>query len=126
MKVGLLVRMRREPNAPTGRRPLRGAQESVQGERHTVTPFAFRQDATAFGVFDALDAELPRSRRPLARNRPWPVRSARPGLSSVAARVGPGPLPIAEFPQNDSVHGRTGRPACRRLVTSAREERERR
>ena len=102
----------------------RGAQESARREWYTVAQFAFRQDATVFGVFDAFDAKSTRSRRPLARHGTLACASSAVGLSSVVARVSPGPPSISGFPQNDGVDGRIGLSQCRRSATTAREERE--
>ncbi|MCX4911688.1 putative quinol monooxygenase [Streptomyces sp. NBC_00878] len=58
MKIGLLVRIEAKPEyADQVEAALRGAQELAEQERHTVTWFAFRQDATTFGVFDTFDDE---------------------------------------------------------------------
>jgi quinol monooxygenase YgiN len=58
MKVGLLVRIEAKPEyADQVEAMLRGAQELAEQERGTVAWFAFRQDATTFGVFDTFDDE---------------------------------------------------------------------
>jgi quinol monooxygenase YgiN len=58
MKTGLLVRIEAEPEyADQVEAALRGAQELAEQERLTVTWFAFRQDATTFGVFDTFHDE---------------------------------------------------------------------
>ena len=58
MKVGLLVRIQAKPEyADEVEAMLRGAQESAEQEQGTVTWFAFREDATTFGVFDTFDDE---------------------------------------------------------------------
>ena len=61
MKIGLLVRIEAKPEyADQVEAALRGAQELAEQERHTVTWFAFRQDATTFGVFDTFNDEQAR------------------------------------------------------------------
>ncbi len=61
MKIGLLVRIEAKPEyADQVESALRGAQELAEQERGTVTWFAFRQDATNFGVFDTFDDEQAR------------------------------------------------------------------
>jgi quinol monooxygenase YgiN len=61
MKVGLLVRIEAKPEyADQVEAMLRGAQELAEQERGTVAWFAFRQDATTFGVFDTFDDEQAR------------------------------------------------------------------
>ena len=58
MKIGLLVRIEAKPEyADHVEAALRGAQELAEQEQGTVTWFAFRQDATTFGVFDTFDDE---------------------------------------------------------------------
>ena len=61
MKIGLLVRIEAKPEfADQVEAALRGAQELADQERGTVTWFAFRRDATTFGVFDTFDDERAR------------------------------------------------------------------
>ena len=56
MKLGLLVRIEAKPeHADQVETMLRGAQELAEQEPETVTWFAFRQDATTFGVFDTFN-----------------------------------------------------------------------
>ncbi|MFG2776715.1 putative quinol monooxygenase [Streptomyces prunicolor] len=58
MKVGLLVRIEAKPEyADEVEALLRGAQELAEQEQGTVTWFAFRESATAFGVFDTFEDE---------------------------------------------------------------------
>lgn len=58
MKVGLLVRIEAKPEyADEVEAMLRGAQELAEQEQGTVTWFAFRENATTFGVFDTFDDE---------------------------------------------------------------------
>ena len=58
MKVGLLVRIEARPEyADEVEAMLRGAQELAEKEQGTVTWFAFRENATTFGVFDTFDDE---------------------------------------------------------------------
>jgi quinol monooxygenase YgiN len=58
MKIGLLVRIEAKPEyADELEGMLRGAQELAEQESGTVAWFAFRQDATTFGVFDTFDDE---------------------------------------------------------------------
>ena len=58
MKVGLLVRIEAKPEyADEVAAMLRGAQELAEQEQGTVTWFAFRENATTFGVFDTLEDE---------------------------------------------------------------------
>ncbi|MFJ5223145.1 putative quinol monooxygenase [Streptomyces sp. NPDC088400] len=58
MKVGLLVRIEAKPeHADEVAAMLRGAQELAEQEQGTVAWFAFRQNATTFGVFDAFEDE---------------------------------------------------------------------
>ena len=58
MKVGLLVRIEAKPEyADEVAAMLRGAQELAEQEQGTVVWFAFRENATTFGVFDAFDDE---------------------------------------------------------------------
>jgi quinol monooxygenase YgiN len=58
MKVGLLVRIEAKPEyADEVEAMLRGAQELAEQEEGTVVWFAFRENATTFGVFDAFEDE---------------------------------------------------------------------
>ncbi|MFJ6894163.1 putative quinol monooxygenase [Streptomyces hokutonensis] len=58
MKVGLLVRIEAErEHADEVEALLRGAQELAELEQGTVTWFAFRENATTFGVFDTFEDE---------------------------------------------------------------------
>ncbi|MFE2416302.1 putative quinol monooxygenase [Streptomyces hokutonensis] len=58
MKVGLLVRIEAKPeHADEVEALLRGAQELAELEQGTVTWFAFRENATTFGVFDTFEGE---------------------------------------------------------------------
>ena len=58
MKVGLLVRIEAKPEyADEVEAMLRGAQELAEREQGTVTWFAFRENATTFGVFDTFEDE---------------------------------------------------------------------
>ncbi|MEV0736582.1 antibiotic biosynthesis monooxygenase [Streptomyces sp. NPDC050549] len=58
MKVGLLVRIEARPeHADEVEALLRGAQELAELEQGTVTWFAFRENATTFGVFDTFEDE---------------------------------------------------------------------
>jgi quinol monooxygenase YgiN len=56
MKIGLLVRIEAKPEyADQVEAKLRGAQQLAEQEQDTVAWFAFRQDATTFGVFDTFN-----------------------------------------------------------------------
>jgi len=58
VKVGLLVRIEAKPEyADEVEAMLRGAQELAEQEEGTVTWFAFRENATTFGVFDNFEDE---------------------------------------------------------------------
>ena len=58
MKFGLLVRIEAKPEyADEVEAMLRGAQELAEQERGTVAWFAFRENATTFGVFDTFEDE---------------------------------------------------------------------
>jgi quinol monooxygenase YgiN len=58
MKVGLLVRIEAKPQyADEVEAMLSGAQELAEQEQGTVTWFAFRENATTFGVFDTFADE---------------------------------------------------------------------
>jgi quinol monooxygenase YgiN len=58
MKIGLLVRIEAKSEyAGQVEAALRGAQELAEQEQGTVAWFAFRQDATTFGVFDTFNDE---------------------------------------------------------------------
>ena len=58
MKIGLLVRIEAKPEyADEVEAMLRGAQELAEQEPGTVAWFAFRENATTFGVFDAFEDE---------------------------------------------------------------------
>ena len=58
MKVGLVVRIEAKPEyADEVAAMLRGAQELAEQEQGTVAWFAFRENATTFGVFDTFDDE---------------------------------------------------------------------
>jgi quinol monooxygenase YgiN len=58
VKVGLLVRIEAKPEyADEVAAMLRGAQELAEQEPGTVTWFAFRENATTFGVFDTFEDE---------------------------------------------------------------------
>jgi quinol monooxygenase YgiN len=61
MKIGLLVRIEAKPEyADQVEATLRGAQDLAEQEQNTVAWFAFRRDATSFGVFDTFDNEQAR------------------------------------------------------------------
>ncbi|MFI5844551.1 putative quinol monooxygenase [Catenuloplanes sp. NPDC051500] len=63
MKIGLLARIEAKPEyADEVEALLRGAAALAEQEQGTVAWFAFRQDATAFGVFDTFDDEDGRQR----------------------------------------------------------------
>ena len=58
MKIGLLVRIEAKPEyADEVEAMLRGAQELAEQEQGTVAWFAFRENATTFGVFDTFEDE---------------------------------------------------------------------
>jgi quinol monooxygenase YgiN len=58
MKIGLLVRIEAKAEyADQVEAALRGAQELAEREPDTVAWFAFRHDATIFGIFDTFDDE---------------------------------------------------------------------
>ena len=58
MKIGLLVRIEAKPEyAEEVAAMLRGAQELAEQEQGTVAWFAFRENATTFGVFDTFNDE---------------------------------------------------------------------
>ena len=58
MKVGLLVRIEAKPEyVDDVATMLRGARELAMREQGTVTWFAFRENATTFGVFDTFEDE---------------------------------------------------------------------
>jgi quinol monooxygenase YgiN len=58
MKIGLLVRIEAKPEyADQVEAALRGAQELAEQEPDTVAWFAFRHDATIFGIFDTFNDE---------------------------------------------------------------------
>ncbi|MGW4911108.1 putative quinol monooxygenase [Streptomyces sp. NPDC004270] len=58
MKVGLLVRIEAKPEyADEVEAMLRGAQELAEQEQGTAAWFAFRENATTFGVFDTFEDE---------------------------------------------------------------------
>ena len=61
MKIGLLVRIEAKPEyADQVEATLRGAQELAEKEPNTLAWFAFRQDATTFGIFDTFNDEQAR------------------------------------------------------------------
>ncbi|MEW2433180.1 antibiotic biosynthesis monooxygenase [Streptomyces caniferus] len=58
MKIGLLARIEARPEYAEQVAALLGdALELARQEEHTVTWFAFREDATTFGVFDTFHDE---------------------------------------------------------------------
>jgi len=58
MKIGLLVRIEAKPEyADQVEATLRGAQALAEQEPGTQAWFAFRQDATTFGIFDTFNDE---------------------------------------------------------------------
>jgi quinol monooxygenase YgiN len=58
MRVGLLVRIEAKPEyADEVEAMLRGAQQLAEQEKGTVAWFAFRENATTFGVFDTFGDE---------------------------------------------------------------------
>ncbi|MFJ9469169.1 putative quinol monooxygenase [Streptomyces caniferus] len=58
MKIGLLARIEARPEYAEQVAALLGdALELARQEEHTVTWFAFREDATTFGVFDTFRDE---------------------------------------------------------------------
>ena len=61
MNIGLLVRIQAKPEyADQVEAALRGAQELAEKEQNTLAWFAFRQDATTFGIFDTFNYEQAR------------------------------------------------------------------
>ncbi|MFF7242260.1 putative quinol monooxygenase, partial [Streptomyces collinus] len=61
MKIGLLARIEAKPeHADEVEAMLRDAVKLAEAEQHTVTWFAFRKDATTFGVFDTFNDEAGR------------------------------------------------------------------
>jgi quinol monooxygenase YgiN len=61
MKYGLLARIEAKPEfADQVEAVLRGAQKLAEQEQGTATWYAFRQDATVFGVFDTFNDETGR------------------------------------------------------------------
>ena len=61
MKIGLLVRIEAKSEyADQVEAALRGAQALAELEPNTMAWFAFRQDATTFGIFDTFDDEQAR------------------------------------------------------------------
>ncbi|MEU9992038.1 antibiotic biosynthesis monooxygenase [Streptomyces sp. NPDC048045] len=61
MKIGLLAHIEaKAEHADEVEAMLRGAVKLAEEEQHTVTWFAFRQDATTFGVFDTFEDEAGR------------------------------------------------------------------
>ena len=61
-KIGLLARIEARPeHAEKVGELLREARELAEQEGSTVTWFAFRQDATTFGVFDTFEDEKGRT-----------------------------------------------------------------
>jgi quinol monooxygenase YgiN len=58
MKVGLLVRIEAKPEyADEVEAMLRSARELAEQEQDTASWFAFRENATTFGVFDTFEDE---------------------------------------------------------------------
>lgn len=58
MKIGLLVRIEAKPEyADEVETMLRDALVLAQQEAYTVAWFAFRENATTFGVFDTFEGE---------------------------------------------------------------------
>ena len=58
MKVGLLVRIEAKPeHADEVAAMLHAAQELAEREQGTAAWFAFRENATTFGVFDTFEDE---------------------------------------------------------------------
>ena len=56
--IGLLARIEAKPeHAEQVGTLLREALQLAEEEEHTVTWFAFRQDATTFGIFDTFEDE---------------------------------------------------------------------
>jgi len=61
MKIGLLVRIEAKPEyADQIEATLRGAQALAEQEPGTEAWFAFRQDATTFGIFDTFNDDQAR------------------------------------------------------------------
>ncbi|MFJ1708598.1 putative quinol monooxygenase [Kitasatospora sp. NPDC088346] len=62
MKIGLLARIEAKPEyADTVEGLLRDALQLARDEEHTVTWFAFRENATTFGIFDTFEDEAGRT-----------------------------------------------------------------
>ncbi|MDQ0941018.1 MULTISPECIES: antibiotic biosynthesis monooxygenase [unclassified Streptomyces] len=62
MNIGLLARIEAKPEyADKVEAMLRDALQLAREEEHTVTWFAFRESATAFGVFDTFEDEQGRT-----------------------------------------------------------------
>ncbi|MFF3946042.1 putative quinol monooxygenase [Streptomyces sp. NPDC001902] len=61
-KIGLLARIEARPeHAEEVAAMLHDALAAAREEEHTVTWFAFREDATTFGVFDTFEDEAGRA-----------------------------------------------------------------
>ncbi|MFF5206788.1 putative quinol monooxygenase [Streptosporangium sp. NPDC000396] len=62
MNIGLLARIEAKPEyADKVEALLREALRLAEEEEHTVTWFAFKEDATTFGVFDTFEDEQGRT-----------------------------------------------------------------
>ncbi|WP_371498089.1 antibiotic biosynthesis monooxygenase [Kitasatospora sp. NBC_00374] len=62
MKIGLLARIEAKPEyADKVEGLLRDALQLAREEEHTVTWFAFRENATTFGIFDTFEDEAGRT-----------------------------------------------------------------
>jgi hypothetical protein len=84
MKVGLLARVEARPEYADGvAAMLRGAQELPEQEQGTAAWFAFRENTTTFGVFDAFEDGQGRQAHLAARS---PRRWGRPRRPSSARR----------------------------------------
>ncbi|NUL06191.1 antibiotic biosynthesis monooxygenase [Streptomyces lunaelactis] len=58
MNIGLLARIEAKPEyADKVESLLRDALQLARAEEHTVTWFAFRENATTFGIFDTFEDE---------------------------------------------------------------------
>jgi len=62
MKYGLLARIQAKPEfADQVEDLLRSAESLARQEEPTITWYAFREDATTFGIFDTFDDEAGRT-----------------------------------------------------------------
>lgn len=97
-KIGLLARIDAKPeHAEKVGELLREARQLAEQEGTTVTWFAFRQDATTFGVFDTFENEEGRTAH-LEGRIAAALAEAAPTMLASAPDIRPVDVPAVKLP----------------------------